>query len=224
MSPAEQELRGIFDKICAEHGVRITDKNRGAHNFMELYSQIFAPYRQTATTMFEIGVNRGGSLRGWHEYFKNAKIYGCDIRQRGSVSGCDRATLIQLDQSNNDALLAFANQYGPFDIGIDDGSHVWSHQILTFETLWPFIKPGGLYVVEDTCTSYSAWINTEGANRAHMKYDDSATSCVEYFKSLVDHLNFNGEDYEKNKDWSVYQKTVDWLAFRNDVLWIKKKA
>lgn len=224
MAPAEQELRAIFAKICDKYGLRVTDKNRGRHNFMELYSQIFAPHRKSATTMFEIGVNRGGSIRGWHEYFKNAKIYGCDIRQRGNVSGCERATLVQLDQSSKDSLLDFANKYGPFDIGIDDGSHVWSHQILTFETLWPFIKPGGLFVVEDTCTSYDAWVNQEGQKRPNRNYDEKRPSCVEYFQKLSDHLSFNGEDYEYNDNWSEYQKTIDWIAFRNNVLWVKKRV
>ncbi len=57
--------------------------------------------------------------------------------------------MVQLD--------AFALR-GPFDIGIDDGSHIWCHQILAFERLWPAIKRGGLYVIEDVLTSYDAWL------------------------------------------------------------------
>ena len=40
------------------------------------------------------------------------------------------------------------------DIIIDDGSHINEHVIRTFQYLFPKLKPGGIYVVEDTQTSY----------------------------------------------------------------------
>ena len=49
--------------------------------------------------------------------------------------------------------------HGPFDVIIDDGSHVPSHQKLTFQTLWPHLRPGGLYAVEDIETSF--WAETK---------------------------------------------------------------
>ena len=45
---------------------------------------------------------------------------------------------------------------GNFTVIIDDGSHLPSHQLLSLETLWPSLAPGGLYIVEDVETSYWA--------------------------------------------------------------------
>jgi len=41
-----------------------------------------------------------------------------------------------------------------FDIVIDDGSHAQSDVISSFSVLFELLAPGGLYVVEDTHTSY----------------------------------------------------------------------
>ena len=205
---------------------RITDKNRGKHDFMGLYSQIFAAYRSSATSMFEIGVNRGGSIMMWRDYFSKAQVYGIDRTMRKCLipkDERDRITILQLDQSFKEGLEGFGKKYGPFDVGIDDGSHVWSHQILTFETLWPYIKPGGTFVIEDVVTSYDAWVNSEGQTRPNRNYGEKHPSCMEYFHTLVDHLNFNGKDYETSP-WDEFQRTIDWISFRVNVIVVKKKA
>ena len=36
----------------------------------------------------------------------------------------------------------------------DDGSHLPTHQRVSFEALWPAVVPGGLYAIEDIETSY----------------------------------------------------------------------
>merc|ERR1719510_2493776 len=38
-------------------------------------------------------------------------------------------------------------------INNDDGSHYPGHQIISFQQLWPKLRPGGLYVIEDIETS-----------------------------------------------------------------------
>jgi len=43
---------------------------------------------------------------------------------------------------------------GHFDVIVEDGSHVPSHQLISFETLWPSVKPGGVYIVEDIETNW----------------------------------------------------------------------
>ena len=116
----------------------------------------------------------------WEEYFPNAELFGIDIRSKEEQQNhlcveLTRTKLDVVDQSDASALVAYAEENGPFDVIIDDGSHITSHQILSFETLWP--HTGGIYVVEDTLTSYVA------------KYLDSEKSCVEYFKDLIDEIH-----------------------------------
>ena len=50
------------------------------------------------------------------------------------------------------------DRYGPFDIIIDDGGHTMEQQIASIETLFPALNEGGVYLCEDTHTSY--WEST----------------------------------------------------------------
>lgn len=47
-----------------------------------------------------------------------------------------------------------ARYAGPFDIVVDDGGHFMEDVILSFKTLLPHVRAGGMYVVEDLHTSY----------------------------------------------------------------------
>jgi hypothetical protein len=91
-------------------------------------------------------------------------------------------------QIDDEFLNNICEKYGWFDIIVDDGSHINNHVTHTFEKLFPRIKPGGVYVVEDVCTSY--WEQYDGG---YLKQDSS----MEYFKRLTDDVNFRGlENFE----------------------------
>ena len=55
-----------------------TDKNT-THSYIPLYEKLLSNKRLTAKNVLEIGVNEGGSIKLWHDYFTNATIYGLDI-------------------------------------------------------------------------------------------------------------------------------------------------
>ncbi len=83
-----------------------------------------------------------------------------------------------MDQSYLEDLVRVGVKHGPFDIIIEDGSHMWEHQITTLRTLFPFVTAGGMYIVEDLETNFQ---------RLEPKYRGNASiSCVEYLKKLVD--------------------------------------
>ena len=85
----------------------------------------------------------------WAEYFKNSKITGADLFEK-KLNLPKHVKTITLDQSNSEELKKLGRSKGCFDIIIDDGSHVSSHVILTFETLWKYLNNNGLYIIEDT--------------------------------------------------------------------------
>ena len=66
------------------------------------------------------------------------------------------------DQGSKEDLLRVANSSSQsgFDIIIDDGSHLNSHQIFSLETLIPYLRQGGFYVIEDIHSACMNW----GAN------------------------------------------------------------
>jgi len=50
--------------------------------YVEAYSEQFFHLKQYATKVLEIGIQGGGSLRVWADYFHNAKICGIDILKK----------------------------------------------------------------------------------------------------------------------------------------------
>jgi len=142
-----------------------TDKNSKCHNYTPLYEWHLGRRRRQIRTVLEIGVggwsptteyenSQGGeSLRMWRRYFPNATIVGIDIHYK-SVAG-HRICFEKGDQSDSQFLGAVASRYGPFDLVIDDGSHMASDVQASFEHLWHAVKPGGFYVIEDISVSYS---------------------------------------------------------------------
>jgi hypothetical protein len=73
----------------------------------------------------------------------------------------DRVIIVQGSQSDPERLLEVSAQYGPFDIILDDGSHFRDDIFASMDTLFPVMKDGGVYVIEDTQTSY--WPNAQGS-------------------------------------------------------------
>jgi hypothetical protein len=108
-------------------------------------------------TLLEIGLNRDGiddipSIRGWRRYLGNkVTLYGVDVDPRLSRHHDPGAGIHILiaDQSRAQDLVrcGVANPKG-YDVIIDGGSHMSSHQQITLRTLWQFLLPGGIYVIE----------------------------------------------------------------------------
>lgn len=135
-------------EIATRHG---TDK--AEHGFCEIYEKRLESRRFEPLKILEIGVFYGGSLRMWREYFPNAEIHGVDldVHRCGEIEG---VTLHKLDVADQRALKKLCEDFGPWDLVIDDGSHTMKHQQLTFLTVWPHIKPDGFHVIEDLHTSF----------------------------------------------------------------------
>jgi 23S rRNA U2552 (ribose-2'-O)-methylase RlmE/FtsJ len=125
------------------------------------YERHFRDLRESATSILEIGVKRGGSILAWRRYFPNAQIVGVDIKTKPK-KWPDRVIVETGDQGDTEFLQRLIDQYGPFDIVIDDGSHMMHHQQLAFETFWPHVKPGGLLIIEDIHTAYNERHQVDG--------------------------------------------------------------
>jgi hypothetical protein len=119
----------------------------------------------------------------WKDYFFNSKIIGIDIIEKSKQYEDERIKIEVGNQTDEIFLKNIINKYGPFDIILDDGSHQNNDVIKSFEILFASIKSQGIYVVEDSCTSY--WNEFNGG----YKKDGSS---IEYFKNFIDHVNFFG--------------------------------
>ena len=155
--------------------------------YLDAYHRHFAKFRGTAANILEVGVQSGGSLLMWREYFgPRAHIWGVDIDPRAMHfdSPGDNVHVLIGNQGDDAFLASLCATIGRIDVVLDDGSHYNEHQIQLFEAL---VTKGrclnmkhGVFVVEDVTTSYMPTFG--GGLRA-------PTSFVEFAKAKVDELN-----------------------------------
>jgi SAM-dependent methyltransferase len=139
-------------------------------HYFPIYDRELGRHRGTSPTVLEIGVFHGGSLNIWKRYFgAGTTVVGIDIDPRCASLGGDDVHVRIGDQSDAEFLAQVSAEFGPFDVVIDDGSHLPRHQILSLDHLWPALAEGGTYLVEDLCTNY--WTEYEGGPGAHTFMD-----------------------------------------------------
>jgi hypothetical protein len=132
-----------------------TDKGSRDHQFTRAYELYFHPIRHDVRKVFEIGVLRGASMKMWRDYFPNATIYGADIEPKTEYDS-DRIKTLVADQSRREELQRLIDLHGTgYDVVLDDGGHTMEQQQVSFGYLFPHVKPGGYYVIEDVHTSRS---------------------------------------------------------------------
>ena len=150
-------------------------------HYFEIYERHFAPFRGRSPRVLEIGVSHGGSLDMLREWLGHGTtIVGIDIDERITDLRRRNVHLAVGDQSDAGFLAGVVDRQGPFDIVIDDGSHIPRHQIASLEALWPTMTSGSVYLVEDTHTNY--WESYEGGF-------EEPTTFIEFAKRLADALH-----------------------------------
>lgn len=226
-SPSSLEL----DQIAHRHW---TDKGSWGHNYVEQYDFFFAPLRNKPLKFLEIGFYRGSSAYLWEEYFPNATLHHLDIDRSQfefAKKLSRRSKLHMVDQSSPEELEAFVQQIGgDFDIIIDDGSHVVSHQITSFKTLFPYLKSGGIYVIEDLFSSYWKEYGGGGSKRDPK---ESAGSTTLFLKALINDLNWTGAKNayanmavcpsEILDTFNYYQRNIQSMHFYTNICFIVKR-
>lgn len=191
------------------------------HWYASHYQAHFTPLRLKRVTILEIGIggyadaNSGGeSLRMWRSFFPRGLVYGLDLYDKRALQG-PRLRIFQCDQADRDQLAAIAQDVGPLDIVIDDGSHRNTDVLATFEVLFPFLKEGGFYAVEDTQTSY--WPRFGGDSENLTRTDTT----MGFFKSLVDRLNHD-ELRGRENHCNPYDGKIAGMYFYHNLVLIEK--
>jgi SAM-dependent methyltransferase len=165
-----------LDALALHHK---TDKSSAGHKYTPIYEPYVAALRLEPVTLLEIGVRRGASVRMWRDYFPNGRIFGVDIIPDAKVHAGDRLEILIGDQRDREFLARVKAATGRLDIIVDDGSHRYADQKATLTELWPHLKPGGIYILEDTHTSYHP--------RHEMGYRKRETT-IEMLKDVVDDI------------------------------------
>lgn len=166
------DLASIFEST--------SDIHKWLH-YLPIYDAALASYRSRPVKMLEIGVFRGGSLDMWRRFLHpDSTIVGIDIDP--ACVRFDNASAkvhVRIGAQQDAAFLrGVINEFGPFDVILDDGSHRTSHMVDSFRFLFPnALAPKGIYLVEDAHSNY--WTS----------HRNSTMSFVDFTKWLIDAMH-----------------------------------
>lgn len=158
-----------FTRIQLENGLNLRpyelgtvgdDQNTIIHhkdqNTLLAYAELFGSVKGfNPSKIFEIGIKQGGSLVVWDIMFKNCKIAAIDIDllqiQKSAMSYIvsKNITIKQICAPSPEILKFVNDTLGICDLIIDDGAHTIDAIPVSLRQLWPLLRSGGLYVIED---------------------------------------------------------------------------
>ena len=194
--------RSTMAEIIAAKNLN-TDKN-SLHSYCDhFYETELARYRDQQVRIVEIGINEGGSLMLWAEWFGQAEILGVDLMLRGNCErDCSRYPNIWLSTGNAyvpDSVPVFPEA----DIIIDDGPHTLESHVFAVRNYLPKVKPGGVFIIEDVVEP--GWFDTiRAAVPDHLK-PYVQTIDLRWIKGRYDDLMFVVRvpvDLEKNQGFT----------------------
>jgi 23S rRNA U2552 (ribose-2'-O)-methylase RlmE/FtsJ len=174
------KLKDLFDS-----SPKSTDK---WSRYFDVYQRYLEKYEGKNITFIEVGVQNGGSMEMWSKFFgPESKLYGIDIDPKCAELKYDNpnVNIIIGDQESKEFWDTILPSIGPIDVFIDDGGHFIPQQIVTFEKVWNKIKKNGVYICEDTHTSYFQRFNSSYK---------SQNSFIEYAKDFADILHLKKTD------------------------------
>jgi SAM-dependent methyltransferase len=195
----------LWDYFQNNTGKKIT---KWTHYFW-VYEKHFAHLRDKEFKMLEIGVLNGGSLEMWRNYFPKAKIVGIDINPDcRNHEQADKNIFVRIgDQSDEKFLQDLIDEFGEFDLILDDGSHHVDHVNRTFQYLYPKLKDGGIYFIEDTHAAY--WPSHGGSINAPESIHNVA-------KDMIDSINADHARGQKTPDY--YTKNVKCMTVYDSII------
>jgi demethylmacrocin O-methyltransferase len=216
-----ENILSVFARNNLKRLGEIYGTDKVESRYLPIYETYFRKLRRKRIKLLEIGVGGyddpsvgGNSLRMWKKYFHFGKIFSIDICDKSALQE-SRLQIFKGSQVDEKFLDNVITEIGTPDIIIDDGSHICEHIITTFKLLFPKLKDGGIYVIEDVGTSY--WPDFGGDS------DDlnNQSTAINYFKSLVDKVNYRNilkKDYLK----TYLDKNVYSIMFYNNIIFVHK--
>ena len=182
--------------------------------FIDIYNYYFNDIKDKNLNIFEIGVETGESLRMFSDYFNKSNIVGLDIENKDY--NIERVEIFCGDQSDKKILNGIIEKYKKFDVIIDDGSHKNKDVINSFNHLFPYLKFGGLYVIEDLQTSYISNWGGDGVNLNNKK------TTMNFIRSLADRMHYQDIDnpfYQKHD----FDGLIEFVHIYRNIAFIKKQ-
>ncbi len=170
-------MANLLDELAIQYG---TDKSSKHHNYTAWYFILFNSIRLQPLKLVELGVFQAASLKMWADFFPNAQLYGVDNKPEAAQYETERTKIFIGNQRDRRFLKKTAELIGSPDIIIDDGGHRPEEQLDSLFALFPHLKDGGIYVIEDLQCSY---LRRSYGFRAGLR---NPFNTVEYLRRLLD--------------------------------------
>lgn len=198
----------LWEYFNNNEGKKIT---KWSHYF-PVYEKHFGPLRDKPIKLLEIGILNGGSLEMWRKYFHpDSVIVGIDINPDCKQHEQEGIHVRIGDQSDPEFLKSLVEEFGEFDLVLDDGSHHVDHVNKTFQVLYPLIDKNGMYFIEDTHAAY--WDSHGGGL-------DVPESINNISKNLVDVLN---ADHTRGAvQPTLFTRTTTSITFYDSIIIFQK--
>lgn len=210
----EQFIQGFTDAALRFDCDKVID-----HDYASFYASIFTKIDAPAPKLLEIGAGGygnpqagGASARMWSQLLPNWSIVIIDIEAK-TFAWPERTTFIQADQTNTASLQRISEEHGPFDVIIDDGSHRNADIRTSLWCLFPFLKEGGYYVIEDTQTSY---IPSYGGDM-----ERTSETTANLVRDLFDYANIT-ELPSNSTVPIIFRESVEEVYFKHNIVGIRK--
>jgi hypothetical protein len=214
-----------------------SDKSSRWHNYTKIYSFYFSKIKEKKLKFLEIGIDKGNSVQLWENYFPNADLHFIDITLSEALYFPQRSHYHIANQENPSELLDVVKKTGKdgFDIIIDDGGHTMKQQITSFLTLFPYLKSGGIYVIEDLHTSY--WKKWPGASSSYGGHGSiekpraGTGTTIQFLKDLIDEINYPAARTTRanylsglpKNEINIYRESILGIHFYESLCFIIKK-
>lgn len=129
-----------------------TDKNT-THSYLDLYEMLLSPKKDSAKRVLEIGVQTGGSIKLWADYFTNAIVEGIDIMHANEmwpvIQRHDRIVLHTSKDAYDEKNIIELFSNSKFDMILDDGPHTLDSMKYFIILYSQVLTDDGILILED---------------------------------------------------------------------------
>jgi hypothetical protein len=197
--PPDDEI-DLLTRLAIKHG---TDK-WGLHFYTPVYSSFLRRMRRLPIRLLEIGIGGynmqgvgGASLSMWADYFPEGRIVGIDVADK-RLELDPRIEVRRGSQEDADFLNRVCDELGPFDVIIDDGSHIPQHVTSSFNILFPRLRDGGYYMIEDVQTTFWPQFGGSALGGATMRLAMATLENLHHAEIKVAHPTRHVDDLSKS--------------------------
>lgn len=194
--------------------VHDSDKSSKIHGYLEKYEELFGTQRLAPITIVEIGGTSPSSSKVWSDYFPNARIRLIGTHVHPEAHLLKNVQVFSMPDYSEASLSAAIQDLVP-DVVIDDGTHKWSHQKNALSSIFPHIRDGGWYIVEDSHTVFG---------QIAPKFADAEDNVGDFALAVARHLAA-GNSFDRIQELSgleLVASLVDDVSFTNKLIIFRK--